>query len=155
MSASHSDHSTDAVVAHHDPAEEIAHAKHHAVQNIFFFAGFFTFILLAVAAYFCYGVTNIWLILGLAAARSLLIAGFFAWLVGHFHFVVRTIVFTFVFFLGMIFLSMWDSTVPIYGNPISRPGGQGQDLFPPSNPPVPAAPTAPVNQAAPATPTAP
>ena len=148
MSASHTDHSTDDIVAHHDPAEEIAHAKQHAVQNIYFFAGFFTFIVLAVVAYFNYGVSNIWLILALAAARSLLIAAFFVWLVGHFSLVVRTLVFTFIFFLGMIFLSMWDSVVPTFGDPIMRPGlaSASENAFPvtPDVPakPVPAAPPA-------------
>ena len=34
-----------------DSPEEVAHAKEHAVQNIFWFAGFFCLILLAVATW--------------------------------------------------------------------------------------------------------
>ena len=124
MSADHTQHAEEAEAPHHafDSPEEVAHAKEHAIQNIYFFAGFFTLILFAVANYEFNGVTNFWVILLLAALRSLLIAAFFVWLVGHFSLVIRTLVFTVVFFIGMIFLSMWDSTLPHFGNPIALPG---------------------------------
>ncbi len=121
MSAEHTEH--DAETPHHafDSPEEVAHAKQHAVENIYFFIGFFTLILFAVANYEFYGATNIWAILLLAAFRSALIACFFVWLIGHFSLVVRTLVFTIIFFMGMVFLSMWDSTLPHFGNPIVLP----------------------------------
>ena len=150
MSASHTDHSTDELVAHHDPAEEIAHAKQHAVHNIIWFAGFFTIVLFAVVNYYCFGVTNHVGILVLAGFRSLLIACFFAYLIRQFSFVVRTIIFTFVFFLGMIFLSMWDSVLPIWGNPIMRPGlASASENALPTIPDVPAKPVTPTPPATP------
>jgi len=117
MSADHPEHANELPHAH-DPAEEIAHARHHAVQNIWFFVGFFSLILFAVANYEFYGTTYLWAILGLAAARACLIAAFFVWLIGSFSLVVRTIVFTIIFFIGMVFLSWWDSQLPYIGNPI-------------------------------------
>jgi hypothetical protein len=150
MSASHTDHSTDEVVAHHDPAAEIAHAKEHAAHNIIWFAGFFTIVLFAVANYYCFGVTDHVGILFLAGLRSLLIACFFAYLIRHFSFVLRTFVFTFIFFLGMIFLSMWDSVVPTFGDPIMRPGlaSASENALPV----IPDVPAKPVPAAPPATP---
>ena len=103
--------------APHDSVEELKHAQRHAVENIYFFAGFFALILIAVASYE-FTPNHLWQILLLAALRAGLIAGFFAWLLSSFSFMVRTIVFTIFFLAGMIFLSMWDSTLPTFGNPI-------------------------------------
>jgi hypothetical protein len=103
--------------APHDSAEELAHAQRHAIENIWFFAGFFGLILLAVASYELTP-NHLWEILILAALRAGLIAGFFAWLLSSFSFMVRTIIFTVFFLGGMILLSMWDSTLPGIGNPI-------------------------------------
>jgi hypothetical protein len=114
-----------------DSPEEVAHAKQHAIENIRFFAGFATLILIAVANYEFYGVKSTWIILLLAATRAGLIAFFFAWLFGHFSYVIRTFVFTIFFLLGMIFLSMWDSELPTFGNPISRSSATDQLLFQP------------------------
>jgi len=118
MSASPTDH--DAEAPHHafDSPEEVAHAKQHAVQNIWFFIGFFTLVLFAVANYEFYGTTKLWLIFTLAAFRCLLIAVFLNWLFSSFSLVVRTFLFTIVFFGGMVFLSWWDSTLPHIGDPI-------------------------------------
>ena len=118
MSAEHTDHAATEAATAHDPAEEIAHARLHAKENIFWFIGFFCLILVAVANYEFYGVTKLWAILLLAAARSLLIAFFLHWLFSSFSFVFRTLVFTIVFLGGMIFLSWWDSTLPHIGDPI-------------------------------------
>jgi hypothetical protein len=101
-----------------DSPEEVAHAKLHARQNIFWFIGFFSLVLCAVANYEFYGTTNIYAILGLAAARCLLIAFFMNWLFSSFSLVFRTFLFTVIFLGGMVFLSWWDSTLPHIGNPI-------------------------------------
>jgi hypothetical protein len=132
----HASHSTEAPHAFDSP-EEVAHAKKHALQNIGFFAFFLTLILIAVFNYEFYGVENTWIILLLAATRVALITVFFAWLFGHFSFVIKTFVFAIFFLLGMIFLSMWDSTLPTFGNPILRNGSSDQHLFhPPPMPPA-------------------
>jgi drug/metabolite transporter (DMT)-like permease len=133
MSAPHTDHAED--LAHSpqhafDSPEEVAHAKEHALHNIFFFAGFFSLILLAVAYYEFYSTDNVWIILALAAARSALIAGFLVWLFGHFSFVLRTILFTVFFFGGMVFLSLFDSKMPYFGNPITLPPHVQKDWKP-------------------------
>jgi hypothetical protein len=114
-----------------DSPEEVAHAKKHAIQNIGFFIVFFGLILFSVANYELSGVKNVWLILGFAAARAAWIGVFFAWLFGHFSYVIKTFVFAIFFLLGMIFLSMWDSTLPIFGNPISRSPDAANLLFQP------------------------
>ena len=120
MSADHTDHAADEAPHAHafDSPEEVAHAKQHAVDNIKFFACFFTLILIAVGCYEFSSAQSVWLILGLAAARAFLITAFFAWLIGHFSFVIRTFVFTILFFSGMVFLSWWDSELPHLGDPI-------------------------------------
>jgi len=105
-----------------DSPEEVAHAQLHAKQNIFFFIGFFSLILVNVAIYEFTPQNNYWFIFLCAASRALLIAFFFNWLFGNFSFVVRTIIFTVFFLGGMVFLSMFDSTLPKIGNPIQRPG---------------------------------
>jgi hypothetical protein len=103
-----------------DSPEEVAHAKHHAVQNIFWFIGFFSIVLCAVANYEFYGTNNIYAILALAAARCLLIAFFMNWLFSGFSLVFRTFLFTIIFLGGMIFLSLWDSEIKpgVVGDPI-------------------------------------
>ncbi len=122
MSADHTEHAAEAPHGHaFDSPEEVAHAKQHAVDNIKFFAGFFTLILFAVANYELNGLKYMWTIYVLAAMRALLIAIFMNWLFGQFSLIFRTIAFTVFFFGGMVFLSMWDSELPIYGNPIKLP----------------------------------
>jgi len=119
MSADHSEHA----VAHaFDSPEEVAHAKEHALVNIYWFIGFFTLILATVANYYLWSANNYYMILGLAAVRSLTIACFLHWLFSSFSFVFRTLLFTIVFFGGMVFLSWWDSTLPHLGDPIQIPG---------------------------------
>src|ERR1700683_3188669 len=132
MSAELQEHTHAAETPHaFDSPEEVAHAKKHALQNIGFFALFFTLILCAVLNYELSGVKNFWMILFLAASRAALITIFFAWLFGHFSYVIKTFVFAIFFLLGMIFLSMWDSTLPTFGNPIARSANPDQSLFHP------------------------
>ena len=133
MSADHLEHADQATHAH-DPAEEIAHAKQHAVENIWFFAGFFTLILFAVANYELSSANNYWIIFPLGMARVVLIAFFFNWLLSSFSLVIRTLAFTVFFFGGMVVLSIWDSPLSKYGDPI--PGSiptQEQDFTPPKS----------------------
>lgn len=122
MSAPAHDHAEDAEhlpVHAFDSPEEVAHAKHHAIENIFWFIGFFSLVLLAVAYYEFHGTENYAIVLALAAARSLLIASFMFWLFRSFSFIFRTFIFSLIFLIGMIFLSWWDSTLPHLGNPIT------------------------------------
>ncbi len=122
MSADSTDHPEEIPHAH-DQATEVAHAWHHFRENAKFFAGFLSIILLTVFA------SNIhfdppWntvVILVLAALRSGLIAIFLASLFKNFSFVFRTLTFTAIFLFFMILLSMWDSTLPNVGNPITLP----------------------------------
>jgi len=119
MSADHTDHVPDEAVHHaFDSPEEVAHAKLHAKENILWFIGFFSLVLLAVATYEFCGTTNLTLIFVLAAARSLLIASFMFYLFRTFSFIFRTFLFSLVFLIGMVFLSWWDSTLPHIGDPI-------------------------------------
>ena len=120
MSAPQTEHADEAAAVHHafDSPEEVAHAKAHAVENIVWFAGFFSLVLLAVAFYEFFGATNYVAILILAALRSLLIAAFMFYLFRSFSFIFRTFLFSLVFLIGMIFLSWWDSTLPHVGDPI-------------------------------------
>jgi len=122
MSADHNDPAEHPVAHAFDSPEEVAHAKHHALQNIFWFIGFFSLILLTVANYYVSPANNYYAILALAAARSLVIAFFLHWLFASFPLVFRTLLFTIVFFGGMVFLSWWDSTLPHIGDPIAIPG---------------------------------
>ena len=131
MSAELQDHAAPTSHAFDSP-EEVAHARKHARQNFGIFIVFFSLILLAVFNYEFYGVKNIWVILLLAATRVAWIAFFFAWLFGHFSYVIRTFVFTIVFLMGMIFLSMFDSDLPIlWANPIKQNMAPNQTLFQP------------------------
>src|SRR5208282_3513900 len=114
MSADHS-HAAETPSAH-DHAAEIAHIKEHAFHNIFWFAGFFSLILVTVANYEFYGTENIWGIVILTAARCILIAFFLNWLFHGFSLVFRTFLMTIFCFGVMIFLSWWDSTLPHIGD---------------------------------------
>ncbi len=125
MSATHTDHAEDEVPhapAHaFDSPEEVAHAKQHATENLYWFGAFFIIVLFAVANYEFTGVKNTWMILFLAAIRSLAIAFFLNYLFRSFSLVFRTLSFTVFFLAGMIFLSLWDSEVPHIGDPIRIP----------------------------------
>jgi len=133
---SHSSHAEDSVL--HDPAKDAAHQEHeqhdhetevahaweHFYENARFFAGFLTIILLTVLAFnINFGSWNTAVELLLAAARSALIAYFLAHLFKSFSFVFRTLTFTALFLAGMIWLSLWDSTIKAgwVGDPISLP----------------------------------
>lgn len=121
MSADHTEHSGEIPHAH-DQATEVAHAWHHFRENAKFFAGFLTIILLTVFAFnINFGPTgNMVAIFVLATLRSGLIAYFLASLFKNFTFVFRTLIFTAIFFIGMVFLSIWDSPLPNIGNPIAN-----------------------------------
>ena len=143
MSAELQEHAhADAVPHAFDSPEEVAHAKHHAVENNWVFAGFFVLIVCAVVNYEFWGVDSLWVILFLAATRVAWIAFFFSLLFRQFSYVVRTFVFAIFFLFGMIFLSMWDSTLPTFGNPIARSAHPDQSLFHPK-PATPAQPMPP------------
>jgi hypothetical protein len=122
----------------HDQASDIAHAREHFRENNLFFLGMFlpvillTFIAFAVdfgntpiklsvlGFHLNLGTGNLIAALFFAAARSACIAFFLAHLFKNFSFVFRTLTFTVVFLIGMIFLSLWDSDVlpGTVGNPI-------------------------------------
>jgi lipopolysaccharide export LptBFGC system permease protein LptF len=107
-----------------DHAIEVAHAWEHFNENWKFFAGFLSIILLTVVAFnINFGPWNTTAVLVLAALRSGFIAYFLSHLFKDFSFVFRTLFFTAIFLTGMIFLSLWDSTVrPGWiGNPITLP----------------------------------
>ena len=111
--------------AEHDQATEVAHAWEHFHENWKFFACFLGIILLTVFAFNVnFGPWNLAVTLLLAAARSALIAYFLATLFKQFSFVFRTLTFTAFFLAGMIWLSLWDSTIkaPYVGDPIRLPG---------------------------------
>jgi len=106
----------------HDHATEVTHAWEHFWENARFFGGMFLpVILLTVIAFNTnFGAWNgvvTWL---LAALRSACIAYFLSTLFKNFSFVFRTLFFTIVFLIGMIFLSLWDSEVQpgVIGDPI-------------------------------------
>jgi hypothetical protein len=109
----------------HDPAHEIAHAhEHFRENNRWFLLVFLPVILMTFVAFNVdFGSWNgpvTWL---LAAARSGCIAWFLSHLFKEFSFVFRTLFFTLIFLGGMIFLSLWDSTLVNHdghgiGNPI-------------------------------------
>jgi hypothetical protein len=122
MSADHTEQTEGHAVHAFDSPEEVAHAKLHARQNIYWFIGFFSIILVTVANYELSASNNYYAILALAALRSLVIAFFLHWLFSSFSLVFRTLAFTIFFLGGMVFLSWWDSTLPHLGNPIAIPG---------------------------------
>ncbi|MEJ0000239.1 MAG: hypothetical protein WDO13_14375 [Verrucomicrobiota bacterium] len=106
----------------HDPSHEAAHAWEHFWENFRWFTlCFLPIILLTVIAFSIdFGSWNGAVTLLLAAARSALIAWFLSSLFKQFSFVFRTLCFTFIFLLGMIYLSLWDSEIMpgVVGNPI-------------------------------------
>jgi hypothetical protein len=133
------EHDAEAHAAHepHDQATEVAHAHQHFRENNLFFVGMFLpVILLTVIAFVVdfgstpitigshhIGTGNQWATWIIAAVRSGCIAYFLAHLFKDFSLVFRTLFFTFIFLLGMIFLSLWDSTLTDarghgIGNPI-------------------------------------
>jgi hypothetical protein len=116
MSVAPTDHSDDVAPAH-DPAAEAAHARHHAVENNWFFLAFFSLVGLAVLCYEFTG-NNWWSIFLLGAARFALIAVFIFSLIRPFSFVVAALAFTILFFGGMVYFSMWGSTLSKVGDPI-------------------------------------
>jgi hypothetical protein len=101
--------------AAHTHAEEVHHAWHHFRENAYFFAGFLALVLCAVVQFELSGQTNYWWIFGLGSLRFALIGFFLFSLVRPFSLVVGTILFTILFFGGMVFLSIWDSQL---GDPI-------------------------------------
>jgi lipopolysaccharide export LptBFGC system permease protein LptF len=107
----------------HDQATEVAHAWKHFYENAWFFAGFFSIIVLTVIAFnINFGPWNLYVALGLAVLRSGFIAIFLASLFKSYSLVFKTLTFTAVFLAGMIFLSLWDSTIRNFiGDPISLP----------------------------------
>jgi hypothetical protein len=108
----------------HDQATEVAHAWEHFRENARFFAGFFSIVLLTVISFTInFGSWNLVVALFLAAARTALIAYFLSTLFKNFSFVFRTLFFTAIFLGGMIWLSLWDSTIKSgwVGNPITLP----------------------------------
>jgi peptidoglycan/LPS O-acetylase OafA/YrhL len=107
-----------------DHATEVAHAWEHFWENARFFAGFLAIILLTVLAFnINFGRWNLLAILILAAIRSGFIAYFLAHLFKSYSIVFRTLTFTAVFLSGMIWLSLWDSTIKsgYVGDPITLP----------------------------------
>jgi len=123
--ADHTEHAEEAPHAP-DQAAEVAHAWHHFHENVRFFACFFSVVLLTVIAWsinFGPG-WNFVAVLFFAAARSLLIAYFMATMFKQFSFVTWTFFFGAIFLAGMIWLSLWDSTIkaPWVGDPIRLPG---------------------------------
>jgi len=113
-------HATEEIPHVHDQATEVAHAWEHFWENVRFFACFFSVVLLTVIAWSInFGPTWNWVAVAVcAAARSLLIAYFMSTLFKQFSFVTWTFIFGAVFLIGMIFLSMWDSELKHFGNPI-------------------------------------
>ena len=115
----HDAHAHDVHDAPHDQATEVKHAWEHFWENARFFAGFLTIILLTVIAFNVdFGSWNRFMTYFLAALRSAFIAYFLSRLFKEFSFVFRTLFFTLIFLIGMIFLSLWDSTLRGIGNPI-------------------------------------
>lgn len=114
MSAEHSEHES---APAHDLATEARHAREHAHENNWFFLTFFSVVGLAVLSYefTANGPLEITI---LAILRCGLIAVFLLSLVKRFNYVVASLAFTALFFIGMIFLSWWDSTLKHIGDPI-------------------------------------
>lgn len=113
-------HSSEEIPHAHDQAAEVAHAWEHFWENLRFFIGFLTIILLTVLSFnLNFGhVMNMAVLCVLTVARCSLIAYFMASLFKAYSFLFRTFVFTAFFLAGMVFLSWWDSTLPHLGDPI-------------------------------------
>jgi heme/copper-type cytochrome/quinol oxidase subunit 4 len=119
MSADHSDHSHDvAADSGHDLAVEAQHAREHASENWKFFLGFFILVLLAVISYE-FTANRPWEIALLAVMRCGYIGFFMFMLFKRFNYIVTAFIFTALFFIGMVFLSWWDSTIQGIGDPIT------------------------------------
>jgi hypothetical protein len=126
MSTEHAEHLKPSLTkpAHtdvHDHETEVKHAWAHFRENAWFFAGFLALVLAAVLQFEVTPGRNFYWIFALGAARFAFIGFFMFTLVRQFSLVVATFLFTVLFFGGMIFLSMWDSTLPSIGNPITLP----------------------------------
>jgi hypothetical protein len=94
----------------HDHATEVRHAWEHFWENARFFACFLTIIVVTVIAFNVdFGSWNRFMTYTLAAIRSAFIAYFLSHLFKDFSLVFRTLFFTLIFLIGMIFLSLWDS----------------------------------------------
>jgi hypothetical protein len=117
MSLAPTDHHDEAAPAH-DPVAEVAHARHHAVENNWFFLAFFSLVGLAVLSYE-FSANSWWAIFFLGFLRFTLIATFLFSLIRRFTFVVAALVFTVLFLGGMVYLSMWSSTLAKVGDPIT------------------------------------
>jgi lysylphosphatidylglycerol synthetase-like protein (DUF2156 family) len=118
MSADHPEPGHDAAPAH-DLETEAQHAREHAVENNWFFLTFFSIVGLAVLSYefTANGPLEITI---LAVLRCTLIGIFLFSLVKRFNYIVAAFLFTALFFIGMVFLSWWDSTMPHIGDPITN-----------------------------------
>ncbi len=97
----------------HSQEEEIAHAWQHFFSDCRMFAIFFCVIVLTVVTWgINFGPTGNFIFVGLTAAmRSALIAYYMLTLFKQFTLVKRTFIFSLIFLIGMIFLSLWDSEV--------------------------------------------
>ena len=129
MSTEHADTlPADAGRGAHDHETEVKHAWAHFRENLWFFVAFLTLILFAVANFELSPSNNYWAILGLGALRFGLIGFFLFSLVRPFSFVVAAILFTILFFGGMVFLSLWDSPIQTkyIGDPIQLPDNMKQ-----------------------------
>jgi hypothetical protein len=118
MSSAPTEQQDEVAHGHHDPAAEIEHARHHAVENNWFFLTFFCVVGLAVISYefTANGPLEIAI---LALIRCGLIIGFLFSLFKRFSLLVVAFLFTALFFAGMVYLSMWDSTLAKVGDPIT------------------------------------
>jgi len=96
----------------------VRHAQEHARENKWFFFGFFCLVGLAVISYEFQGI-NPWSIAILAIIRCSYIGFFMFMLFRRFGYIFTSFIFTLLFFIGMVFLSWWDSTVPGIGDPIT------------------------------------
>jgi uncharacterized membrane protein len=118
MSADLSDHSHDATAGTgHDPAAEAQHAREHARENNWFFLGFFILVGMAVLSYE-FTANKPWEIALFAVLRCSYIGFFMFMLFKRFNYVFAAFLFTALFFVGMVFLSWWDSTIKGIGDPI-------------------------------------
>lgn len=121
-----SDHSHDATAGTgHSLEEEAQHAREHARENNWFFLGFFLLVGLAVVSYEFQG-TNPWSIGILALLRCSYIGFFMFMLFRRFGYIFTSFIFTLLFFIGMVYLSLWDSTMPKVGDPITIKSDAGQ-----------------------------
>ncbi len=118
----HDDHATETPVVH-DHEAEVAHAWNDLYRDIKIFACFLSIILLTVLS-FSINLGSPWnmvVAFFFGAARLAVIGYFFICLIGTFSLLVRTMIFTAIFFAGMVYLSMWGSMLPHVGNPIKLP----------------------------------